>query len=371
MRRDNPLQNCQKLKACNIISVGKRRDGGTKYWCLEHKADATAKYGKESERCRYADVPPISKEDEISINVEDYPGGIALWGAVPAVYDTSTLPLDRGIHVHARLQRNGEKVIDRTFRKVNVIHEGRKVEIEELDAIYYMVSSIFGFEVKLIKCTRCGYPHLDKDWFSVHPHVSHLCSGCGRNFRDTEIGIGNPIASLQSMQVYKTPKQVRSKKKLKITQKDYAGGIQIWGSNPSILWTSNKSQETGIHVHAYNSDTDLPSIDDTFAQVEIDGYILDEVQVRTYMAQMTLPHISERVRVANCIECHSANFDVGADAYQPKIDSCCAICGAEVKASGKLRKVVSNPIISILEKLSLLSPRPRQIHDLGLLPETI
>src|SRR5687768_1337518 len=26
---------------CNIVSVGKRRDGGTRYWCLAHRADAT------------------------------------------------------------------------------------------------------------------------------------------------------------------------------------------------------------------------------------------------------------------------------------------------------------------------------------------
>jgi len=28
---------------CEVVAVGKRRDGGTRYWCLRHKADATAK----------------------------------------------------------------------------------------------------------------------------------------------------------------------------------------------------------------------------------------------------------------------------------------------------------------------------------------
>ena len=35
--------------ACDIVSVGKRRDGGTRYWCLRHKADATAKYGRPAD----------------------------------------------------------------------------------------------------------------------------------------------------------------------------------------------------------------------------------------------------------------------------------------------------------------------------------
>ncbi len=32
--------------------------------------------------------------------------------------------------------------------------------ISELDAVYYMVSSIFGFEIWFIECSLCGYPHL-------------------------------------------------------------------------------------------------------------------------------------------------------------------------------------------------------------------
>ena len=43
---------------CHIVSVGKRRDGGTRYWCLQHKADATAKYGKRARTCRAAHVRP-------------------------------------------------------------------------------------------------------------------------------------------------------------------------------------------------------------------------------------------------------------------------------------------------------------------------
>ena len=38
----------------------------------------------------------------LDLNLDQYPGGVGLWGAVPPVYDTTRLPLDFGIHVHAR-----------------------------------------------------------------------------------------------------------------------------------------------------------------------------------------------------------------------------------------------------------------------------
>jgi transposase-like protein len=58
--------------------------------------------------------------------------------------------------------------------------------VSELDAIYYMVTSVFGHKMKHVSCPYCECAHLDKDWFSVHPHRRHLCAGCGRHFRDTE-----------------------------------------------------------------------------------------------------------------------------------------------------------------------------------------
>ena len=189
-------------RACNITPVGKRRDGGTRYWCLAHKADATAKYGRRAKVCRAAHLPPILPEEILELDLDQYPGGVALWGAVPPIYDTTRLPLDFGIHVHARKDADGDKVIDRTYRGVRLI--GRQLPsngllISEIDAVYYMVSSVFGFDTRNVRCTFCGYPHLDKDWFSIHPHRRHLCAGCGKNFRDTVLGIGNPIRATQEI----------------------------------------------------------------------------------------------------------------------------------------------------------------------------
>src|SRR5438552_11706603 len=103
---------------CEIVKVGKRRDGGDKYWCLAHRADATAKYGVAADACVAADDPPIPPEATLDLDFAAYPGGVALWGSVPAVYDTSLRAMDRGIHVHARQTHHGSKLIDHTYRKL-------------------------------------------------------------------------------------------------------------------------------------------------------------------------------------------------------------------------------------------------------------
>ena len=179
------------VDACSVVAVGKRRDGGTRFWCLRHKADATAKYGLAARACRYAKVAPVREHETLVLDIGEYGGGVALWGAVPAVYDTTRQPLDRGIHVHARRVPGGVKEIDSTYRAVCLTDRTGKVlpgtfTVSELDAIYYMVTSIFGYRMKHVACPSCEYAHLDKDWFSVHPHRRHLCAGCGRYFKDSE-----------------------------------------------------------------------------------------------------------------------------------------------------------------------------------------
>src|ERR1700689_1307212 len=69
----------------------------TRYWCLTHKADATAKYGRPAMACRAAHLPPILPHEILDLDLDQYPGGVGLWGAVPPVYDTTRLPLDFGI----------------------------------------------------------------------------------------------------------------------------------------------------------------------------------------------------------------------------------------------------------------------------------
>lgn len=357
---------------CEITPVGKRRDGGTRYWCLTHKADATAKYGRPATTCRAAHLPPILPQEILELNLDQYPGGVGLWGAVPPVYDTTRLPLDLGIHVHARTDSDGDKDIDATFRAVRLIGHQLPTEgllISEIDAVYYMISSVFGFAMRDVRCTHCGYPHLDKDWFSIHPHRRHLCAGCGKNFSDSTIG--NRIRATQETLGLLPRKPVQAAKILSLRQNDYPGGIQAWGSNAAIIWSSEKAEEEGIHVHAYKADGEMPDPDDTFSAVEIDGVRLDPAMVRILMAQNALPHLEARVVPLKCSSCDEMEFSSGEQAFTPVVGRMCSKCQSELRGPTRLRRTIGNPLIATLEQLSARAPRPPQKHDTGLLPETL
>jgi hypothetical protein len=359
---------------CDITPVGKRRDGGTRYWCLTHKADATAKYGRRAMVCRAAHLPPISPHEILDLDLDQYPGGVGLWGAIPPVYDTTRLPLDFGIHVHARRDAEGDKGIDATYRAVRLIGHQLPTQgllISEIDAVYYMVSSVFGFGMRDVRCTYCGYPHLDKDWFSIHPHGRHLCAGCGKNFRDSVVGIGNPIRATQETLGLLPRKPVQAAKALSLRQSDYPGGIQVWGSNAAIIWSSEKAEEEGIHVHAYKADGEIANPDDTFSNVEIDGVRLDPIMVRTLMAQNSLPHLEARVVPLKCSRCDRMEFSSGEQAFTPTVGRMCSKCQGELSGPTRLRRTIGNPLIAMLEQLSARAPRPPQKHATGLLPETL
>jgi len=343
---------------------------------MQHKADATAKYGRPADRCRHAHILPILDTETLSLDPRKYKGGVALWGAVPPVYDTTRQPLDRGIHVHARATTGGRKEIDATYRSVRLlggpgVPEKEGVTVSELDTIYYMVSRVFGFEMKRVECTRCGYSHLDKDWFSVHAHRRHLCAGCGEYFRDTQTAIGNPVCHFRGACGARVTRPRPATAKLDIRQNDFPGGIQIWGSNPAIVWTGEQDEEEGIHVHAFRQDGVEALHDDTFAQVTVDGIRLNPAMVRTLMAQSALPHIENRVVDLRCTSCGEPKFDSGEDGFDPKTTHHCAKCGEDFPSTGRLRKVIGNPLIGILERLASYAPRPPQKHELGLLPETL
>jgi hypothetical protein len=359
---------------CKVVAVAKRRDGGTRYWCLNHRADATAKYGKPASKCRAADDPPLRPEDIVPLNLDKYLGGVALWGAVPAVYDTTRLPMDRGIHAHARVTPDAKKEMDWTYRAVRILGAGLPkagIVVQETDAIYYMVTSVFGHPMRYVTCTHCGWPHLDKDWFSVHPHRRHLCAGCGKHFRDSVTGIGNPILGVRLACGAGQHKTAPSQKKLDIRQADFPGGVQIWGSNPAFLWTSSRAEAEGIHVHAFLDGQNNPELDETYGRVIIDGVRLDPEMVRVLMAQSVMPSLKDRIRSIECPACSLAQFSSGEAAYNATAIHTCSGCGLQFGAPGRLRKTVANPLLAILAELAKMAPRQPQQHRLDLLAETL
>jgi hypothetical protein len=157
---------------------------------------------------------------------------------------------------------------------------------------------------------------------------------------------------------------------IEIRQSDYPGGIQIWGSNPALFWTSTAAEEEGIHVHAFRQSNSEPEIDDTFSKVTIDGIGLDPMMVRVLMAQNTLPHLNGRVRSMECGRCGEGLLSTGDLAFTAATEHTCAFCGQVVRAIGRVRKTIANPLPRVLARLAAGAPRAPQSVKLDLLPET-
>ncbi len=360
-----------KIIPCEITPVGKRRDGKMRHWCLSHRANATGKYGVRLEQCVKANLIPPSEEETFRLNFNAYPGGIALWGAVPAVYDTTRHPVDRGIHLHAREKVGGEKVVDHTYRHLVVrINDKDQIDITEEEAIYYMTAVVMGHDLKFVVCKHCDYPHLDKDVLAVYPHRKHLCAGCGRDFYDSEVHIGNPIIKVKEVlgdiKIHREVK--KTQRVLDIQQSDFPGGIQIWGSNQGIIWTAPILEEEGIHVHCF-TDQHKCVVDDTFGTVIIDGQELSANMVRAFMAQAALPHLRDSLMSLSCTHCGFEHFDEGELKYIAHPQHSCARCGELFTSPYRKKNAISNPIIDILAKLENNALTARQSPFLDLLPE--
>ncbi len=229
-----------------------------------------------------------------------------------------------------------------------------------------MVSHIAGFQPIEIRCTHCNHSHLDKDWFAVHPHQTHLCAGCGKHFRDLRRAIGNPVSTISGSVGRRSSQS--AERAVEFRQTDYPGGIQIWGSNPAIFWTNPISEESGIHVHAYD-EFGSRMLDDTYSQVTIDDVTLDADMVRLRMAQSALPHLAHRITDLRCSACGASHFDSGENGFTPRTNHTCLECAHPLKAVGRLKKVIGNPIVAALEQLGNAAVRTPQLHESGLLIE--
>jgi hypothetical protein len=163
----------------------------------------------------------------------------------------------------------------------------------------------------------------------------------------------------------------RAEQPINFKQEDYPGGIQIWGSNPALLWTSHKNEEAGIHIHAFGEDLSKPKLDDTYSNVVIDGVRLNPAMVRLFMAQSALPHIEGRVISLKCLQCGLSHLDEGEAAFTPHHIHVCRRCGYEFKSNRRVRKTIANPIIELFERLSQHAIRPPRRHASNLLPETL
>lgn len=354
------------MDTCNIVCVGKNRNGKARYWCTVHHAPASDRRGIKFKSCLAKHQKPHNTQKDFYLIPSDYAGGVALWGSTLAVYDTTSFPVTAGIHVHARKTEGGIKEIDKTFSGVKINYNGHTATFDADAAISYLCANVLNQDMEYIECPYCGAPHLDKDRYAVIPHKKHLCTYCGRYFYVNHSSIGNPIMRGKEMfgdeQIFR--KIVEPKRALTIKQCDFPYGISLWGSTGAFLWTAKKQEEYGIHVHAYQEDSLKPTIDETFDLVTIDGITLDVELIRMYMVQKTLPFLQNRIIAMQCEKCGSDLFDEGTNAFTPRKSHICSNCGHTTVTH---RKIISNPAVEVLDRLHHFSTLPRKsicIQDL-------
>jgi transposase-like protein len=307
-------------------------------------------------------------DNAVPIQLSEYKGGVGFWGAVPALYDTTRLPMDRGIHVHARTVSGKDKWVDQTYSRVCILSDklpSDGITVSGDAAIYYMISTVFGFVPQSVVCPHCSGSHLDEDWFSVHPHHEHVCVSCGSPFTTPNAVVGNPVSTVQESCGFRMQSVKPSDKVLNIKQAEFKNGLLVWGSNPAFLWTGSHCEREGMHVHAFGASADVPELDETYGTVLLDGKELDSKMIRFLMAQSALPMLRGRVTTVYCPRCQVAQFDVGEQAYTPTDARSCQSCGAEFSTKA-IGKVVSNPAVATLAALEPFAVRSPQRYVLDL-----
>lgn len=346
----------ETMRACRIEQVGKQRNGRPRYWCSVHKASATGTHGIRLDVCELA-YRSAEHTHLFDLDFRNWPGGVAMWGAVAPVFDTTPYATAVGVHLHARRVAGADKEIDGTYDAIRI--KNRRTLLDEDDilltsetAVNYYLSKFVGVDISHLFCIRCGEPHLDAGYYAITPHRNHLCHGCGHIFRDSTKSVSNPIVLLHERPDIPHPHHeiIRAPKKLDIKQADCPGGIQIWASNPAFIWTAARTEESGLHVHAFDADGE-ELCNDTYAEVKIDGILLDENHIRYFMAQNALPSFKGRIVTLRCPSCSTPHFSPDS-ALSLRSEFQCAECGTTFKNTGKKRLVATNPFVEVREQLA-------------------
>ncbi|MGQ0772830.1 MAG: hypothetical protein ACT4NY_00160 [Pseudonocardiales bacterium] len=287
----------------------------------------------------------------LSLDVDRYVGGVGIWGSLPPAIDTAAGDVDeesllRGVHVHARPYLKSRKDVDDTYDVV-ALYRGSELVLtfDTASSTALVQARIAGIESSLIRCPRCGAEHIDEDWFAVTPHRKHQCMCCGREFYDKVAGSGNTVeARVIELFPHSREPRVCLNRKIDLTRHLDAGRhIRIWGTHEAIVWTAERPEEEGIHVHVYDQHGDYV-VDETFDRTILRGQLLDADQVRLLMLQKSLGYLNGRIRAVYCQHCNADVCSLGAAAVNPSRNHKCQTCG---ELTTTYKKLVINPLVSL------------------------
>lgn len=288
---------------CDIVDAGKFRSGGVRWWCRTHqtywgyKADHQAFEESGAMRCANHGQPMNYVIDPMVVNVKDH-ASIGIWCSLPPALSSHTItPRRPKIHVHVRTEEGKPKTIDQDFVAISLIYnnslglfgndEITRVNVTPPAAFDFMRAVEDGRDMTCIACGNCGFPHLDLGDFATKPHRKHFCGNCGYDatWSKGEI-VSTPLKPL-SDEMSKNDKFECPDRALNMDE--FPGHhYQVWASTPAVLWTADRPQEKGIHVHIYDPAKKERVVDDTFTVVTLKGEELDRSQLLKAMIERTL-----------------------------------------------------------------------------------
>lgn len=290
------------ILTCDIVEAGKFRHGAKRWWCRTHqrhwgtKGDVAAALQLGGARCSNNQQPMSYVIDPPHIRLEDH-AEVGIWCSLPPALTSAGLPPKRRprVHVHVREVADGHKVIDQDFPALSLHYnppsdlfandEINKVHVTPPAAFEFVMALENGLEMGCINCRDCGYPHLDLGDFGRTPHVKHLCGNCGRDNTRSKTAIASTPLKPMHDQFSKAHQYISVEKVLNLDE--YPGaGFTIWASTPAVLWTAERPQELGIHVHLAMDGKRI--IDDTFGTVIYQGQPLERKALLEQMVQNTI-----------------------------------------------------------------------------------
>ena len=273
---------------CHIIPCGKFRNGSPRWYCKTHqlhwgtKADYAAVPDSGEIRCGNHAMRMSYVVNPLDIEFQDFEE-IGIWCSLPPAL--SSEPIKKRsprIHVHKRFLDQARKTLDKDFsaivcsynQKMDLFEsqEITKIQVTPPAAFEFVRSIEEEYKVDCISCKKCGYPHLDLGSFARTPHKKHFCGNCGNDsiWSPSPI-VSTPLKPLHD-QFSKSNTYIVPDRRLNLD--DHAGlRFELWSSTPAVVWTADRPQEKGIHVHVYEGARRV--IDDTFGEVIYQGRLLD------------------------------------------------------------------------------------------------
>lgn len=287
---------------CEIVEAGRWQNGKDRWWCRTHqqhwgvKADLAAAVRDNAARCAAHSQKMSYVVSPMRISLEDY-AEVGIWCSLPAALTSNGLPPSRRprIHVHLRNEPDGKKVIDNDYSALTLLYDPARnlFANQQIDRVHvtppaakeFVLALERGSVVGCINCHYCGHPHLDLGTFASTPHRKHLCGNCGRDHTWTRMPMtSSPLKPLHD-QFSAAWKYIDVDRVLNID--DYPGAtFALWASTPAVVWTANRPQERGIHVHL--SVNNHRMIDNTFGTVVYQGRPLDRATLLHQMVLNTL-----------------------------------------------------------------------------------